>query len=279
VGDASSFLEGLQPGTFDPNVPRDDPTRGLRALRRDPEAWLAEITGPEGERSPWADRGRFPSDGIRRHFLADERHLDEATRTAMLRELLPPGDAVVGSDVHHLEHLLAHDPNRLVSDQRTEYERRLIRARLGHRRPAPLPDLAWLLDLVEWQPRMAMEVTRAYLLAHGWVVNEQVVDGLHDALALVRRHYIGTAAAAGHDILAPRELEYLAGALWQARGFEVSVTGATRDGGYDVRAERGVAGERVTLLIECRSGGARSRSPLTASSLAWSPSTGPLEGS
>lgn len=241
----------------DPGVAFDDADRGWQAIRARHETWLAEVEAPEDKRSPWLDRGRFPSEAVREAFLAPGCLLDADTKRTILRELLPQGLGVVGSDVRHYDHLEAQGFDRIASGETNEYERRLVRARLGRQRAAPLPDLTWVLDLVDWRPRIAMEVMRAYLLAHGWVANDQVIDGLNDALAFVRRHYVQTAADGGAyllDTLSGRELELLAGALWRDRGFEVLVTPRTRDGGFDVHARRPVAGERTTLLIECRSG-------------------------
>jgi restriction system protein len=241
----------------DPGVVFDDADRGWQAIRTCPETWLAEVQAPEDERSPWLDRGRFPSEAVREAVLAPGCLLDAETKRTVLRELLPQGLGVVGSDVRHYDLLEAQGFDRIASGEANEYERRLVRARLGRQRAAPLPDLTWVLDLVDWRPRIAMEVMRAYLLAHGWVANDQVIDGIDDALAFVRRHYVQPAAIKGADLLdtlSGRELELLAGALWRDRGFEVLVTPRTRDGGFDVHARRPAAGERTTLLIECRSG-------------------------
>jgi restriction endonuclease Mrr len=61
-----------------------------------------------------------------------------------------------------------------------------------------------------------------------------------------------------HD-LAPRKFEKLVAALFRAKGYDVELTPATRDGGLDMRAFRRDNVGTVLTLIECKRSGPKRR--------------------
>jgi restriction system protein len=230
-------------------------------LSNDPEVWLEQVRLPPEKRSPWFDRGRYPSSGTVRDFYLDPtRTLEPLELRDVLRALLPDGSGPVGSDDRNLEHNLEGIVERLRRGEGTEYERRLVRsafARVLHEpSAAPIPDLTWIIDLAFEHPNQAFEVAHAFLGTHFWVLPDQVIDGVFDFMATVRCHFrmsgfqedeVGLLRS-----IAPRDLEYLAAALWRRMGYETTVTKRTRDGGKDVVARRSETGRAETVLIECR---------------------------
>lgn len=53
--------------------------------------------------------------------------------------------------------------------------------------------------------------------------------------------------------ISPREFEEIVAELMRSQGFEIELTKATRDGGYDIRAIKTIAGQYPLLfLVECK---------------------------
>jgi GNAT superfamily N-acetyltransferase len=267
-------VELIDDGGASDEPSHDDPEVGWERLANDPAAWLAQTHLIEDKRSPWFDRGRFPATGsVRDYFLNPDTVLDKSELRDVLRALLPDGTAVVGSDEDFLRRSQKWITKRLASNNATEYERRLIRTVIRRELdwrsktirnsllPAPVPDLTWIVDLVFSHPSQAFEVAHAYLEVHGWVLNDQVIDGIFDFMATVRCHFgLDSSADSRLAVLSsipPRSLEYLVAALWSRMGYQTSVTKKTRDGGKDVIARREEPGRIETTLIECRQWGAR----------------------
>jgi hypothetical protein len=240
----------------------DDPDLGFEALANNPIAWLAQSRLPEQKRSPWYDRGRYPSNGtVRAFYLDPTNELTARDLRDVLRALLPDGCGIVGSDVRYLKENAARIAKHIKSGEATEYERRLFPAVLGqgsrkNSPAAPIPDLTWIIDLAFSNPAQAFEVAHAYLAVHFWILPDQVIDGVLDFMATVRSHFrldlSGDSDAALLRSLSSRSIEYLTAALWRRMGYETIVTKATRDGGKDVVAMRAEPGRSETVLIECR---------------------------
>lgn len=240
----------------------DDPDLGFEALANNPIAWLAQSRLSEQKRSPWYDRGRYPSNGTVRDFYLDPTNeLTTHDLRDVLRALLPDGSGIVGSDHRYLEGNAARIAERIKSGEATEYERRLFRAALsqGSRKnspAAPIPDLTWIIDLAFSNPAQTFEVAHAYLAVHFWILPDQVIDGILDFMATVRSHFRldspDDSDAALLRSLSSRSLEYLTAAIWKRMGYQTIVTKATRDGGKDVVARRAEPGRSETVLIECR---------------------------
>jgi restriction system protein len=127
--------------------------------------------------------------------------------------------------------------------------------------PAPYPDLTWVIDLHQDDPRSALDVMSSYLTTHFWIMNDIAIDGIMDSMAIIRRRLTDDAAAAT-DLdrirqLLPRELEYLVAALWKRMGHGVTITPSTRDGGRDVVATTEIPGQALRVFIECKQWSAR----------------------
>src|SRR5262249_3527589 len=113
--------------------------------------------------------------------------------------------------------------------------------------------MTWILDLLPEHPATALAAIEAYDLAHYLLLPDGRIDGLHDASAVIRAKYLNAISPETLvDSLTGLEFEFLAAALFIAEGFEVTVTKAARDGGYDLVAleDSPLSSERV--LVECK---------------------------
>lgn len=136
----------------------------------------------------------------------------------------------------------------------TEYELRVIRA-VENRDSEPVwPGLTWVLDLLPYWPRVAIDAISAYFLAHAQVLSDLRLNGLDDATAIIRYRYIVQDPAARKSKVAflrsldPIDIEYLAAALYAAMKYKVEITPGQKDGGVDVVATK----ENEVIFIECK---------------------------
>jgi restriction system protein len=114
-----------------------------------------------------------------------------------------------------------------------------------------------VLDLLPHNPRLALAAIDAYLTAHFMVLPDGRINGLDDAMSIIRARYIGRLATSEGKRqvffeLSPRDFERLVERLYQAMGYTTILTPPGRDGGRDVIASRVGAGQREQVQIECK---------------------------
>ena len=102
------------------------------------------------------------------------------------------------------------------------------------------------------RPKLALDVLQAYLVAHFGFLPDGRIDGLLDAMALIRAKFIETPKSSLLLSLDPYQFEVLIQALYEMMGYTTSLTQTTYDRGRDVIAEKEHAGEREKSLIQCR---------------------------
>ena len=78
-----------------------------------------------------------------------------------------------------------------------------------------------------------------------------------DSQALIRAMWIGNPASASDKLdlifqLGPRRFEHLVERLYDAMGFETTLTPPSRDGGRDIELAREEPGRRERGLVECK---------------------------
>jgi restriction system protein len=137
-----------------------------------------------------------------------------------------------------------------------EYCRRLVN--WGRGADLPHPGVQWVLDLLPDRPRQALAVIQAYMAApHILYMPDWPINGLYDAMAVIRARYIGRpldaeAKRATFFELSPRDFERLVARLYKSMGYETQVTPSVSDGGWDMLAQRVAVGQREKILIECK---------------------------
>jgi restriction system protein len=158
------------------------------------------------------------------------------------------GPSTFGSDERGLVFALHR---RQQGSQLYEYDRRL----LGKRSAPAHEGVRWVVDLVRDRPQAAMKVIEAYLYTDGQFLPDGRIDGLQDALDVIRAWYIQAEHIDAEEALrrlSPRGFEELVERLYQKLGYQTTLTPATRDGGRDIIARRDEPGHKSVVLVECK---------------------------
>jgi restriction system protein len=94
--------------------------------------------------------------------------------------------------------------------------------------------LTWILDLLH-RPRMAIQVLKGYLAAHFWWMSDNMIDGIYDAMAIIRAAYIEISHPRTMLLdLGWRDFELYIASLFSRKGYEIKLTSPSKDGGCDI---------------------------------------------
>ncbi|MFJ8431972.1 restriction endonuclease [Kitasatospora sp. NPDC094019] len=227
------------------------------------EEWLDAVIGPDplenvksraqhehkppGKIQDWS----FPTDELRDAYLASAGSRSEESVLRLLRRFLFE-DAAFDADFRTLKAILSGKDESTYDDTPFEYVRRLHRW-MG-KKSRPHPGVRWCLDLLPFAPKGAIDVIHGYLAAHFWMLPDGRIDGLSDAMAVIRARRLDPDAQ-GRELLfslSPRELECLTSALYEAMGYTATLTPPQRYGGRDVVSVKEGPGQREVVLIECK---------------------------
>ncbi len=184
----------------------------------------------------------FPSEHHREAYLADIANRDLREVKALIRTFLIP-TGVFGYDAEQIAHAIQRDSMAALNIERI---RRAIRGE-------PVWEgITWILDLLH-RPRMAIQVIDAYLAAHFWWMPDWRVNGLFDAMRLIRSAYLEPLQPRDELLsLAPRDFEFVIALLFKHMGFQIELTPQTGDGGFDIRLRRCDAGNSELSVVECK---------------------------
>ncbi|BCW18376.1 hypothetical protein NtRootA9_10840 [Arthrobacter sp. NtRootA9] len=235
----------------------DDPVFGFEAINSDAQLWVSVLCDGslEDDEDEWLEHQRIPGQ-IYEAAVPLLAALQPKQFSFVLRQFLPDGLGPTPFEEIQFEYRSRELLDAFIADNVNEYERRLVSCMTSECRPSPCPDLTWVIDLYQDSPRMAFEVMEAYLHAHIWVLHDKAIDGILDAMAIMRyrlnRDLGPDFVVQSLRALTSRELEYLVAALWHKLGYSVIVTPATRDGGRDVEARMDVPGQKLTTFIEVK---------------------------
>ncbi|WP_202305114.1 restriction endonuclease [Dryocola clanedunensis] len=130
----------------------------------------------------------------------------------------------------------------------------LKRLIIGDKENPPWQSISWILDLLPNKPYMAIDVIRAFFNAHIQYMPDGRIYGYEDIITLIRAKFINHSLPTKSQIhnIRPYEFEFLCAYLYEKKGYKVKVTRKSRDGGYDVLAEKETAREYEILYIECK---------------------------
>lgn len=214
------------------------------------DEWLRRIASDDST-PDWS----FPTSELRDEYLAtiharsEEEVLDLLQRFTFEPSAFALSDAVARGAL--LNRFAAEGPDLRMN----EHERRILCWMTGGEKPHP--GVRWALDLLPDYPKQVLSVVEAYVLADWQYLPDGRIDGLYDALSIVRSYYIGLPETSEQKRLSlydltPRQFEVLVARLYTAMGYETELTPPTRDGGRDVNAHRRILGQHETIRIECK---------------------------
>lgn len=215
------------------------------------DEWLEVVLKPEHQRGCRIEDSHFTTDAHLDEFLdkIDARSNDQII--AILRLFLFDGGHL-GVDKTHRQWLLSMDSDELAEkrSQHSYFDRLMDLSGSA----CPWQGTTWVIDLLPDWPQAAIDALDAYHLAHCQLLPDGRLHGLNDATTIIRRKFLEHPLPVKETLLdlTPRDFELLAGHLFKKKGYDVTVTPRSSDGGYDVLALRtGPRGEE-RLHVECK---------------------------
>lgn len=215
------------------------------------EEWLEAVLVPRGTTPPeniqdWS----FPTDCLKSEYINSIQSRNEEDVYSLLKLFLFE-NCHFGPDREILRSLLADDREGLAAPP-PEYSWRL--QNMVRKGVYPHPGVRWAIDLLPHNTESAISVIRAYLEAYFGLLPDGRIDGLFDALSIIRARWITPSEDDMERlyVLSPRDLERLVAALYENLGYEVSLTPPSRDGGRDVEASKLQPGRSDHILVECK---------------------------
>ncbi len=196
----------------------------------------------------------FPTDKHKEEYLATiAERSDLEIRDLLLKLLIPSGS--LGCDESHAAYL-KHAP-KSRKEHLLEYERRLILWDVGVRGVFPWEGITWVLDLCRWWPKEAIAALSAYMFAHIQFLPDGRINGLGEALEIIRARYIGTPRTNLERVdslldLSSRQFECLVERTYNKLGYSTALTPPQKDGGRDILADNAAPSRRERLRIECK---------------------------
>lgn len=216
------------------------------------EGWLAAVgITKERDEDLRVQDWSFPTDALKREYISAIATQSEDQVIDLLRLFLFE-NASFREDERIIEGIIGEELQ--ISDGvMREYRRRLMWHKFMSR-GSPHPGVRWVLDMLSYNPRGAIDAINSYAQAHFQVLPDGRIDGLLDAVAVIRGRWLSESEEGRESLLtlSPRELERLVAALYARMGYASTLTPPGRDGGRDVIAERSVLGESSRVLIECK---------------------------
>jgi restriction system protein len=219
------------------------------------EEWLELIESKESKDLLFIDY-MFPNEEIREEYLETINNRNEEEVVFLLRKFLITS-GYMGSDKFSLEYL--NECARNNKDQfkkliKIEYYRRLLRSYIS--KTPPWEGNTWVIDLLPHEPRYAINALHAYLVAHIQQLPDGRMQGLQDAIAIIRAKFIDESHPTEiFNDIDPYQFEHIIEALYNEMGYTTTMTKKTHDGGKDIIAEGKEIGKREKILIQCKKQG------------------------
>ena len=225
------------------------------------DEWLSLVLSPKKNHPEWLVSWEFPTDDLKRDYLNSVQDRPDKDIRALIRRFSVP-TGMMQADKRTAQHLIwarTNDPDAFKRMLRFESTRRLIQS-AGEGAPPPWEGMTWILDLLPYWPREALDAVGAYELAHAQQLPDGRLGGLQDIQAIIRARWIETATDPNLQArkrsallgLNPREFEHVTESLYHKMGYDTKLTPARGDGGRDVEGSKSTPAERVKILIECK---------------------------
>lgn len=188
----------------------------------------------------------FPTDKICQEYLSTiEDRSDDEVFFLLRKFLISTGNLGQDSSLIAFWKSEHFDFNKHYKSH--EYIKRFVR-------PEPnWEGLTWVLDLVIDRPLEAINVIDNYFNVHIGILPEGRFRGLLDAIAIIRAKYIDFSHPQKYLLgLQPRDFEKLIEKLYKKIGYNTTLTQQTRDGGFDILAEKISDEGKEEIIIECK---------------------------
>jgi len=207
------------------------------------DEWLRIILSPDDTRKIvlYPDFC-FPTNTLRDEYLKNITSRSRTEIKNLIRAFLMP-TGTLGADYDQVSRAIDQDAEKAMD---VEHLRRTIRG------DPPWEGITWVLDLLH-RPRMALQVLEGYLAAHFWWLPDWRMQGLFDAMRLIRAAFLEPLQPRDELLaISPREFEYMIALLFKRMHFDVVLTQQTVDGGFDVLLKCTSAGNSETSIVECK---------------------------
>lgn len=192
----------------------------------------------------------FPTDSLRQEYLAsiNERSDDEIL-SVIEQFLLHSGS--LGGDKWVLESFIRQvkEGKSIEELLKNPFLKRLLRWTFDKEKPPPWEGITWILELLPYYPRKALDAIDAYLKAHFHVIPDGRWDGLLDAASIIRAKFIGIPSTSSDmlDLLSDlesRDFEHLVEQLYCRMDYRSTLTPRSNDQGRDIIAKKERLGQR-----------------------------------
>ena len=215
------------------------------------DKWLFYITTPKNKRDFQILDCQFATDAHRDEYIATIKSRSQEEVNYLISQFLIEGGSL-GYDSFLLDWLLNHPREQFEAMvAKSEFLKRLL---VQRKDVQTWPNITWVIDLLPRYPQEAIQAIESYFQAHCQYFPDGRIFGLGDAQALIRAKYMNHEMPVSESLLSlpPRDFELLVGYLYEKKGYKVIITPKTKDGGYDVVAEKNSERGDERLHIECK---------------------------
>jgi len=213
--------------------------------------WLNIVLYPENNKDIETVFWQFPTQEHLEEYLQSINTRSNDEIKSLLNLLLIP-NGHLGSDRHTRSWLfsLSEENRNKILLKHSYYKRLMDFSKDSH----PWQGISWTIDLLPNYPQEAISAINSYVLAHIQELPDGRITGMGDAEIIIRKKYLEHNLPVRNSLLTltPRDFELLCAYLYMKKGFEVTITPRSRDGGYDVLAEKQSSREQERLYIECK---------------------------
>lgn len=232
---------------------------GMRTAETDTlDEWLGAVLGDKRTARDYVTY-QFPTQAHFDEYISRIHSFTESQVRTLLRHLLLPSGSLGIDDLRYetLVFMRDADPPMYARMMNHSYFQRLTLQYVSRRSVAPWEGITWVLDLLPHWPGDALRALDAYFLAHAQVLPDGRLQGLSDAMGVIRAWYIGVPGSRSERLdalraIATRDFEHVIHSLYKHMGYEAVLTPPRNDGGRDVIASRTQVGHTESLRVECK---------------------------
>lgn len=189
---------------------------------------------------------QFPTKTMRDEYINTVNARSDKEVKDLIRNFLIPSGSL-GTD-SYLRQRVFNEKDKKRFEELFEIE---------HIRRVCVEDVAWegntwVLDLLPDKPKLALDALWAYIVSHIQFLPDGRMDGLRDAMSVIRAKFVENPRSSLLSSLDPLQFELLIDALYRKMGYKTTLTQRTYDRGRDVIAEKVCAGQREKVLVQCK---------------------------
>ncbi|HCA3406607.1 TPA: restriction endonuclease [Salmonella enterica subsp. salamae serovar 35:g,m,s,t:-] len=228
-----------------------DKTKFIDATELSLTEWLNMISVDKRERDYTIIDFQFPTTKHLEEYIVNIDKYTEDEVKDLIYKFIIPSAFLGGDDI--LRYSVFNNAN-LDIKKIFEHESFLKRLISMNEKNPPWQSISWILDLLPEYPYKAINVVRAYVTAHCLFLSDNGFYRCEDIISLIKAKFINHPLPTREVIreITSREFELLCAYLYKRKGYQINITKKTRDGGYDIIAEKGSGRAHEVLYIECK---------------------------